>query len=488
MLIKKDGNLMNKNQISQYDSIVFYGASMRNKKVIDKYGIRDKVRYVVDSNEQLAGGYIDGYEIYTKNILEKEKATLILTVLERCAEEIIEAVNQYSNCDLAFYISGECDLEITKRENKKVIEHIIQKKYIHLFPDEKFLMPFYTMLEDCFNISDHFFIVDYARIDLMENQYKNFEYACKKNNVNNNILFMKDFGNLQNIINDENNCNDIFGTERMFDLFKKAEKIVLHSVAFSNNFLKFLHSMIKSGCGEKMIWICWGGDIYFEENSFVAKEILEKINYGSAAKYRIDKILQKCQIRMIETKVPRYAYIPYKIKKDGKIESDKEKNINILLGHYAAEDNNLEHGLEVMHKFRDKNIKIYCTLSYGFEDYREEIIKKGRELFGEKFIPIIDYMDLDRYWKFLETIDVAIYPMIRFAAATTLSYLNLLGKKIYMKKEMQAICLDKGIYVNDIEKVKRQGWEEFIKSDTKKRDDSLERLNDKIVSYWKTIL
>lgn len=489
MLIGKDGKLINRNQMAQYDSIVFYGASLRNKKVIDTYGIRDKVRYVVDSNEKLAGSYIDGYKIYEKKVLaEEEEKTLILTVLERYAEEIIEDVSQLSHCDLAFYLTGECDLEVIKKENGRVTEALNKKNYIHLFPDEKFLIPFYTMLEDHFNITEHFFIIDYDRNDLMENQYKNLEYACKKNKKIKNIMIMKDFGNLQNIVDDPNNCNDFFYTDELADFFEKAEKIILHSVAFSENFLRFIQSMINRDCGKKMIWICWGGDIYFDENSFVAKEILEKISYGSAAKYRIDNIVQKCKIIMKETNVARYAYIPHEIEMDGETISDEQRTVNILLGHYAAEDNNLEYGLDILYKFRDNGIKIYCTLSYGIEGYRDKIIKKGKQMFGDKFIPITDYMELDKYWKFLESIDVAIYPMIRFGAATTLSYLNLLGKKIYMMKDMAAISLGKGIYVEDIDKIKEQGWEEFIISDSSREEDSLERLNDTIVSYWETIL
>ncbi len=488
MLISKDGEQINENIFAQYDIIIFYGASTRNKKVIDKYGIRDKVRYVVDSNTDLEGESIDGYKIYRKEKLQSEKKALILTVLERCAEDIIESTRPYVTCDLCFYISGEGDLQAVRKENENVMKCIKGKKYIHLFPDEKFLLPFYTMLEEHFCIEEHLFIIDYSRVDWPEDQYKNLDYAYKKNQKNHNIMLMKDFGGLRDRISKKNTCNDIFMSAQMRNLFSEVQKIILHSVAFSDFFLKYIQSMIKMGCGDKMIWICWGGDIYFEKNSFVATQILENISYGSAAANRIEVILKKCNIQMKETNVVRYAYIPSQFRRErGKMDSGLEMPLNVLLGHYAAEDNRLEYGLDLLYKFRDKNMNIYCTLSYGSDSYKEKVVKKGKEMFGEKFIPITYYIELNQYWEFLGTIDVAIYPMIRFAAGTTLSYLHLLGKRIYMRKEMIAIGITKGIYIEDIEEINKQGWEEFAGCDVKVHD-SLEEQNNKIVSYWKTTL
>lgn len=487
MLINVNGNLVVKSDFERYDSIVFFGASMKNKNVIEKYDISDRVCYVVDSNDKLEGEEIDGYKIYTKERLGLDRNVLIISVLTIVADEIIEATRQYENCELVFYLPGDGEPETLIRENNFVIEHYESPQIIHLFPDEKFLIPFYTMLEEHFLIKDHLFIVDYSRLDVIENQYKNLDFACKKNKNNHNILILNDFGKLQSVINKDINCNEIFLKKEIDGYFNNAKKIILHSTSFSPNYLKFIQYNIKKGFGEKMVWVCWGGDIYFSEKSFVAIEILKKINYGVASPKSIDVIQSKCDIKMKTVEVASYAYVP-NWKRKWKHEKNITEPLHILLGHYAAEDNNLEFGLNILHRFREENIKIYCTLSYGNERYRESIIKKGKEMFGDKFIPIVDYIELSQYWLFLESIDLVVYPMIRFAAGTTLTYLNYMGKKIYMKKEMADIALNLGIHVMDIEELKKIKWLDLINFQDKIKEKDISNINDKVVSCWRNIL
>ncbi len=487
MLINQNGRLVNASDLNRYDTIIFYGASTRNAAVIDKLGIRDRVRYVVDSDVKREGENIDGFKIYSPAILEKEKEALILTVLEKYAEEITEKIKQYVNCELVFFVPGECNLELIKERNKNVLECLTYKKYIHMFPDEKFLYPYYTMLEERFNIDEHLFIVDYARVDLPENQYQNLEYSYEKNAEHNNIFLIKDFGHLNNIINREDAYHNVLMLEKLYIVFEKAEKIILHSVAFSKNFLKYIQSLIRKDYGKRMVWVCWGGDLYFERDSFVATEILQKIKCVFAARPRVEKIKCICDIKIIVLgSTAAYSYIP--IAKKVTVES-KGECLNILLGHFASELNNLEFGLEILYKFRNENIKIYCTLSYGVDNYREKIIRKGKEMFGDKFIPIIKYMPLKEYHAFLDTMDIVVYPMIRLAGVTTITYLSLIGKKIYMKKEMALKLLDFDIDVEDITKITEQGWENFASCSTiALKEKELQKLNNRVATLWREIL
>lgn len=372
VLINKNGNVMSENIFVQYDTIIFYGASTRNKKIIDRYGIGNRIKYVVDRNESLWGEYIDGYIICSKEVLTKEKNMLIVTALAAYAQDIIESTKQYVKCELIFYLPEEGTIKNIIIENEKVIQYMQSPKYIHFFPDEKFLVPFYTMLETHFNIREHLFIVDYARLDLFENQYRNFAYANRKNKKNQNIMFMKDFGYFQNIIEAKNNCNEFFMSSHIDNLFNEAQKIILHSVAFCGNFLRFIQSKIKRGYGSKMLWICWGGDIYFAKDSFVATEILNKINYGIAPEKRIDVILQKSLIPMKVANEALYAYLVNNTKiKDNEnsiTAFDAKKQLNILLGHYADRGNNLEYGLDIMYNFVIRILKFIVRFHMEMRD------------------------------------------------------------------------------------------------------------------------
>lgn len=70
---------------------------------------------------------------------------------------------------------------------------------------------------------------------------------------------------------------------------------------------------------------------------------------------------------------------------------------NILVGNSATATNN---HLEVFGMLKNVAVddrKIVVPLSYGDMSYKEAVIKRGRELFGENFLPLVEFMPLDQY-------------------------------------------------------------------------------------------
>ena len=87
---------------------------------------------------------------------------------------------------------------------------------------------------------------------------------------------------------------------------------------------------------------------------------------------------------------------------------DKQQSItgnNVLLGNSASF---LCNHIDILHALykqtREHNYDIFCPLSYGGNSfYVNSVVKEGKRLFGERFIPLLDYLPLDEYTKIIQS-------------------------------------------------------------------------------------
>lgn len=85
------------------------------------------------------------------------------------------------------------------------------------------------------------------------------------------------------------------------------------------------------------------------------------------------------------------------------MESDRMNNeaifhgASILIGNSATNTNNHPDIFERLGKLDMAGRKIYCPLSYGNDNYAGIIEAAGKEKFGKDFIPLRDFMPLDKY-------------------------------------------------------------------------------------------
>lgn len=286
--------------------------------------------------------------------------------------------------------------------------------------------------------------------------YMNEHYDINKNvfyvvNRNRELQFLGGIQNV-NVISGKTLC-------AIMNMWK-----VVHSAGNVNIFIhylgdKHLFPLLFKKRNQTTYWIAWGGDYYsYIDFPLFDIETAKIINYNkkinifdklknalrsyiirhkvdcvciSQYEYEILCSYYKIKPKRINFKYPNPVSVEIK-KKDISQISNKEKII--LIGNSGAAENNHIDAFIKLSKLKG-NFKVIVPLSYAYEDnYRNIVLQKGKEFFGDKFVPLLDYMTPDKYYEILKTVDVAVMNHFRQQAVGNMRTLIELGKKIYINE------------------------------------------------------
>ena len=291
---------------------------------------------------------------------------------------------------------------------------------LHISVFDKFIPPFIEFINNEFDENEHFFII----WGKMDSRYGKLNFTNLKN---------------------------IHSKYQIFDflsLMFKAKKIILHGL-YNESLNKLL--VFNPWVFKKCYWVMWGGDFYFpEEQSFFQKLVIKNIrNFITYIKGDYDLVKKWYSAN---GKFHMCLMYPSNLYKEYPIENKKSEIINLQIGNSATSTNNHLEIFEKLKKYRSKNIKLYAPLSYGDKDYANKIVKIGKDIFGDKFIPITTFMPFEKYLEFLAKIDIAIFNHNRQQAmGNIITHLGL-GKKVYLRSDITSWELFKelGIIIFDI--------------------------------------
>ncbi len=305
---------------------------------------------------------------------------------------------------------------------------------LHIMILDKFLPPFIDFISKHFDITKHKFVF------LGRKEYK---YGLKPSHP----------------IEWIDSKNKVF---KLLYYMYISEKIVIHGL-WSRHLVKLL--FFQPWLLKKCYWVMWGGDFYFpEKQDWIKKQVIRRIGhfvtyirgdyelvkkwYGSTGKYH------ECLM------YPSNVFFDYGVK------TKQDTTINIQVGNSATDTNNHFEAFNKLAKFKDENIRIYCPLSYGDKKYAEEVILYGKKLFGEKFIPITEFMPLEKYLDFLGSMDIAIFPHNRQQAMGNIIKLLGMGKKVYLRKNTTHRELFEvlGIKIYDLDEISLEPMDEQVRS------------------------
>ena len=177
----------------------------------------------------------------------------------------------------------------------------------------------------------------------------------------------------------------------------EADKIIIHGL-WSNHLIKLL--FLQPWLLKKCYWVMWGGDFYFPETqSWIKKQVIK--NMGHFITYiKGDYELVKQWYGANGEYHECFMYTS-NLYKEYNIKPKEHSTINIQLGNSADPTNHHIEVLQSLVKFKDENIQIFVPLSYGDKEYAKEVILKGKEIFGDKFIPLTEFMPFEKYLEFL---------------------------------------------------------------------------------------
>lgn len=292
----------------------------------------------------------------------------------------------------------------------------MNQNILHIGPCDKFIPPFIEFVKDNFDFSKHEFLLSNS---MSENEF--ISYPNVKLSGKDKVSKIRHYASV-------------------ISKMRQADKIILHSL-FDIKIVQIL--FFSPWLLKKCYWVMWGGDLYVHslgkrtrywyKNEFFRRPVIKNMGhlvtyikgdvdlarkwYGATGEYH------ECLMYLSNT----YKALD--------IPNIKSSTINIQIGNSADPSNNHIEILDKLLPFKDKNIRIYAPLSYGDKAHAKEVISTGKELFGDKFIALTDFMPFEEYLKFLGSIDIAIFNHKRQQAMGNTITLLGLGKTVFIRSD-----------------------------------------------------
>lgn len=131
------------------------------------------------------------------------------------------------------------------------------------------------------------------------------------------------------------------------------------------------------------------------------------------------------------------------------------KSQNILVGNSASPTNNHIDVFKILKKIELQDRKIIVPLSYGDHDYRLKISQIGSEYFGDSFIPLIDFIPMDKYASLVSGCNIVIMNHWRQQGLGNICMALYQGANVYLNKinPCYKFFIDKGIYLKSIDEL-----------------------------------
>lgn len=275
--------------------------------------------------------------------------------------------------------------------------------------------------------------INYMKIDMA--QYEHIFFTEKdgfelKLCDNNNLYYVDDYKYLTK-------------NSELLGIMKAVDKIVISGFYNSASSVRFWNKKLL----KKTYIQFWGGDFYPFQNQ--EKGIKRKISRWIC--YRALKNVGGL-VFLIDgefEKFTKYTGIinnnfvapmpndPYNVVDYETFFKGNLKNHRVIVGNSATDTNQHEEVIQWLARYKEEctDMQVFCPLSYGDATYREKILNVGKELLGDKFVPLLDYMTEEQYVELLSTCSVGIFNNNRQQAMGNINALLYLGKKLYIRKD-----------------------------------------------------
>lgn len=321
--------------------------------------------------------------------------------------------------------------QIRGKNKSKHQRRVNNAQIVHIMFNDKFNKPFVDLLNENFNNNKHLILCK-----------KWYNSPAQEFPVGKNVIQISNF-------------------EQINFSSRKIKKIICHSL-FDGELVELLYKNPK--LLNKAYWIMWGGDLYKaprdKKNDFVRKKFKGYLN-DIDKKYAQDKYGMTGKFHKM--------FYNFPISKQMLDNAPKKNNNCVKIQVNNSCDETTLKMLDILSKFKDENIKIVTILSYGILDFKDSIIKKGQELFGEKFEYIDKLMHPEDYAKHLAQNDILILNQNRQQGVGNTLASIYLGQKVFIKKDISvnAYFNAEGIKIFDTEDIEKLDYKSFLQYNEK---------------------
>lgn len=338
--------------------------------------------------------------------------------------------------------------------------------------NDKFCLPYIDLINENFNEEEHLFI-------FLTNDFSVFGPVPKRKNII-DLTMEKNFLWLYKIIK----------------YINMSEKIYFHALQVNSQMAIYA---LNPWIFKKSNWIIWGGDLYEYINRETSPTFKNKIIYtintfvkGNMSGYithiKGDYLLAKEWFGASGKYYNCFFYPSNLYKKMEKKKQEKEK-IYIQVGTSALQRNNHIEMLDKLAAIKDEEFKIFCPLSYGDKFYAQEINKYGKKLFDDKFEALLEFMPLEKYNEFNNSVDIAVFANNYQQGVGNITSLLGMGKTLYIRKTATTATMldDLGIVYFDFDKLNK--LEKISNSQSLKNEEKIEKYFSKsnLINQWMEI-
>lgn len=336
---------------------------------------------------------------------------------------------------------------------------------LHLFPKSQFTEEYVCFINNNFDSNMHRFVL-----------YTNVKFELAES--------IYDYENVFDY--------DQYSIGWLYKELRKAERIVIHNLGLlvPELFLFFADN----GLVKKSIWLMWGADLYcyLDKRDRLADKIVELMRRRIIGSLPVIATLADGDYDLAvkwygcKGKGIRLDYCEEKtIDLMNDLAKNKKKDdgtIRILVGNSATKSNQHIEAFKMLEHFKDEDICIYVPLAYGDKGYVKDVIREGRQIFGEKIVPLVDYMSRAEYYRILYDIDVGVFNNNRQQGTGNIEALLYFGRKVFLRDDTSMWdewVRKEGYILNNISELSGNSIDELIMQFSEQR-----QINNELIRHF----
>lgn len=234
-----------------------------------------------------------------------------------------------------------------------------------------------------------------------------------------------------------------WGFLRAFRQLGETDRVIIHQLS---NPRLLLYLLISRRSARRCAWSIWGGDVYYfkyrgktwadDLRESLRRAVIPSIPVISSmipGDYEVVRAVYGSRAKYVNAFYP--IPMSYDSLEPGDATSPLERRVTILIGNSGDPSNRHAEILRLLSRFRDEGLHIVAPLAYGDRRYVASVVETGRELFGEKFSPLTDFMPPEQYARLIGETNAAIMNHGHQQALGNIIAMLMLGKKVFVRSD-----------------------------------------------------